>query len=410
MLKLLIKNFGRAFNKKTIKGRRRNVPNYRAPRVLQHWREEHTFRNDGNDGQEGKEEPRQSHKLEFDTSIENWVIPSTIFTLFVSHHFDQSKKLQNFESEERPRKCTCCPRRFINQLIQNGILYTMPSKLNIFPERNAVQQLFLGASKLIKNVSIEKDQVYQNDWLDRTSKDSVTDRVTEICENLKSTTKSYQNELNNMIGVLLVQNGMAEEGKNYLSTSTECAKAMFNLGVIYESGQHDIANNQPDYDKAFTYYQTAASLGNKFAFYNLSLFYLYGKGSVEVDNDFANYLLERAAEKGVKAAQDYCVEHKNSIIKTNGRINALKNEIYKNYDGTIEKDHKSTDTNQKQQNSLHSSSSAPNLSIFASIVESFQSLFLAKEKWKEITHSDIDLSDKLDSSPLTLPISVIPVQ
>jgi curved DNA-binding protein CbpA len=69
------------------------------------------------------------------------------------------------------------------------------------------------------------------------------------------------------------------------------AKAEFNLGVMYDRGQHV----RQDYAEAVSWYLKAAGQGNANAQYNLALKYQAGQG-VEKDESQAAYWYRKAAE------------------------------------------------------------------------------------------------------------------
>ncbi|TAK62727.1 J domain-containing protein [Methylobacter sp.] len=71
------------------------------------------------------------------------------------------------------------------------------------------------------------------------------------------------------------------------------AKAQFNLGVMYDLGQH-VAQN---YAQAVSWYSKAAEQGNSNAQYNLALKYQNGQGVMK-DDTKAAYWYRRAAEEG----------------------------------------------------------------------------------------------------------------
>ncbi|MGZ5007726.1 MAG: J domain-containing protein [Methylobacter sp.] len=71
------------------------------------------------------------------------------------------------------------------------------------------------------------------------------------------------------------------------------AKAQFNLGLMYDQGQHI----EQDYAQAVAWYQKAAEQGNANAQYNLALKYKLGQG-VTQDDSQAAYWYRRAAEEG----------------------------------------------------------------------------------------------------------------
>ncbi len=71
------------------------------------------------------------------------------------------------------------------------------------------------------------------------------------------------------------------------------AKAQFNLGVMYDQGQHVTQNHA----EAVSWYLKAAEQGNTNAQYNLAVKYQAGQG-VAQDQDKAAYWYRKAAEEG----------------------------------------------------------------------------------------------------------------
>ncbi|XP_054161553.1 uncharacterized protein LOC128959584 [Oppia nitens] len=135
---------------------------------------------------------------------------------------------------------------------------------------------------------------------------SETDPIEDLCKQLQTASIDYVDQLNNLLGISLI-NTDPDEAIKCWSSSKSNPKALFNLGVAYESGRYS-ADGTVDLKSAFRHYALSASMGHKNAIYNLSLFYLYGKGDIAVDLDRAETLLRRAAELGVKQAEYYIQE------------------------------------------------------------------------------------------------------
>ncbi|CAG2178630.1 unnamed protein product, partial [Oppiella nova] len=125
------------------------------------------------------------------------------------------------------------------------------------------------------------------------------------------------------------------------SSAKSNPKTLFNMGVAYESGRYS-TKGTVDLERAHQHYMLAASLGHKQAIYNLSLFYLYGKGGIAVDLNRAETLLRRAATLGVKKAEQYIQE-----LEVRRRAQT------------------------KQTNLMRSSASAPNLTQYDTYFEAF---------------------------------------
>lgn len=126
------------------------------------------------------------------------------------------------------------------------------------------------------------------------------DRVSE--EEFKGISQGASNAMNNMIGVALIVSGSAEDGVKFLEQCSDYGKSNYNLGVAHETGD---ASGKPDLEKAFSYYKKGAELGNKNATFNMAIYYLTGKGSIEKNIDRGRQLLEKASEMGVPEAANY---------------------------------------------------------------------------------------------------------
>lgn len=124
----------------------------------------------------------------------------------------------------------------------------------------------------------------------------------------------YADQLNNLVGISLMNGHKPDEAMQCWSSCETSSRAFFNMGVAYESGRH-AKNAKPDLDRAHDCYALAASMGHRDAIFNLSLFYLYGKGKVAVNVEYGIALLEKAADKGVESARTFCAElrHKQQI-------------------------------------------------------------------------------------------------
>ncbi|OTF83752.1 hypothetical protein BLA29_011103 [Euroglyphus maynei] len=124
----------------------------------------------------------------------------------------------------------------------------------------------------------------------------------------RQTCIEYADILNNLSGIQLMKNERPNEALScWLSCERRNSAALFNLGVAYESGLYAMNDDgQPDMDMAFHYYALAASKGHYHAIYNIALYYLYGKGSIQPNVDRALRLLRIASSKGVQQARGYC--------------------------------------------------------------------------------------------------------
>ena len=131
-----------------------------------------------------------------------------------------------------------------------------------------------------------------------------SDPIDDICRQLETASIDYIDRLNNMLGIALIQTDPNEAMRCWRSTKSN-SKALFNMGVAFERGLHS-SDGIADLKQAFDHYVLSASMGHKLAVYNLSLFYLFGKGGVvSVDYNRAEALLKKAAKMGVKPAEDY---------------------------------------------------------------------------------------------------------
>lgn len=127
----------------------------------------------------------------------------------------------------------------------------------------------------------------------------------------------FADEFKNVKASMLLYNKRVDEAINLLKSCPNSAKAMFNLGIVYESGQHDPINGIPNYTNALKYYTNAAHLGHSLAHYNLALIYLYGKKPIQADPAKGMSLLHRAAELGVEEAINFVREQ--SLIRSEER-------------------------------------------------------------------------------------------
>lgn len=134
---------------------------------------------------------------------------------------------------------------------------------------------------------------------------SLGSESSSIKEDLSHLAIAYADTLCNLIGVRLIQANQTE-GIDYLLSSPNYSRALFNLAVSYETGQFDgKSNGQPDPVLAFEYYQRSSELGHDYATYNLSLYYLYGKYPAKRDVSKGVNLLEKAFSLGVQEASVY---------------------------------------------------------------------------------------------------------
>ena len=143
-------------------------------------------------------------------------------------------------------------------------------------------------------------------------KSDAKDLIEEICHQLKDCSIDYIERLNNLMGIALIDKD-PEQAIKCWSLCKKDAKSSFNLGVAYETGKHSV-DGQIDLVKAFEHYKIAAALGHNFAIYNLALFYLNGRGVVDVDVNQADNLLRQAATLGVEPAIEY-VQFQDKIKK-----------------------------------------------------------------------------------------------
>lgn len=121
-------------------------------------------------------------------------------------------------------------------------------------------------------------------------------------EELISFADLTSSDLNNMIGVALIKSGDTQDGIKFLEQSPNHGTSNYNLGVAHETGD---ASGKPDFEKAFTYYQKGAELGNNKSMFNLAIFYLIGKGNITKDIIRGKQLLQKAKEMGLSEAAKY---------------------------------------------------------------------------------------------------------
>lgn len=121
-------------------------------------------------------------------------------------------------------------------------------------------------------------------------------------QELMTLSKNYTADLMNKIGVGLIESRNESDGVECLKANETSAKTLYNLAVAYETGRYSGQSSEPDLKLAFEYYDRAARLNHKFATYNLALFYLYGKGSIERDPITGSVLMKKAFDLGVDRA------------------------------------------------------------------------------------------------------------
>jgi len=130
-------------------------------------------------------------------------------------------------------------------------------------------------------------------------------KIREYKKDFERLAQDYVKEIRNHVGLSLITSNHGEEGVEYLKANETCSRALYNLAVAYESGQHVSGQSKPDLNLAFEYYDRAAKMNHKFATYNLALFYLYGKGPIDKDLEEGTRLLEKAHGMGVKEASAF---------------------------------------------------------------------------------------------------------
>ncbi len=233
-------------------------------------------------------------------------------------------------------------------------------QINGYENNNSHNKSHIDRNKGINNKSecdcLENNSSEANHRIER-SNEELNDPIDDICKQLKSASIDYIEQLNNMLGVALIQTD-PEEAMQCWSNCKNSSKALFNMGVAFESGKHS-SDGTVDLKRAYDHYVLSASMGHKLAIYNLSLFYLYGKGHIQVDLKRANALLERAAKLGVKPAQQFCDRFKSQKL--------LINQLDKLDDKPI----------------IKTSASAPNLSIYDSNVINEKSNHKLRDKLKD---------------------------
>lgn len=145
----------------------------------------------------------------------------------------------------------------------------------------------------------------------------------ELSKLFKIASREYADQLNNIIGFSLMKMNRREEAMQCWASCNHNSRAFFNMGVAYEFGCYD-KRDKPDLNRAHDCYAIASSMGHAFAIYNLSLFYLYGKGDIEVDINRAINLLKLAAQNGVEPAKNYMIEYERSRMEYEAQENLRK--------------------------------------------------------------------------------------
>lgn len=202
--------------------------------------------------------------------------------------------------------------------------------------------------------------------------------IEEICHQLKDCSIDYIERLNNLMGVALIDKDPEQAIKCWSSCKRD-AKSLFNLGVAYETGKHSV-DGQIDLVKAFEHYKIAAALGHNFAIYNLALFYLNGRGVVDVDVNQADNLLRQAATLGVEPAIEY-VKFQDKIKEK--EMEKKQNETRDTFAHAFNHESVQKKTNfyyksKSPKKTMKTSSSVPNLHLF-NHMNIFESMLMPKK-------------------------------
>nr|XP_027205783.1 dual specificity protein kinase splB-like [Dermatophagoides pteronyssinus] len=196
-------------------------------------------------------------------------------------------------------------------------------KDNIITEQQQQQQqndLSLICEKASGTVNVSSENNYNSDDNDDDDDEDDDEWMTNndnISSNniFRQTCIEYADILNNLSGIKLIKNQHTQNDALacWLSCDKRYSAALFNLGVAYENGLFNNVvggggdgSKKPDMDMAFHYYALAANKGHPNAIYNIALYYLYGKGNIKTNINYALQLLRIASDHGVKQAQDYC--------------------------------------------------------------------------------------------------------
>lgn len=124
----------------------------------------------------------------------------------------------------------------------------------------------------------------------------------EATRNLMVAQNSVMGDIDNRIGVELMQKGNHHEAVSHFSkaVSLRNACAAYNMGICYEMG---LGINQ-DFKMAAKYYRLASDQGHASAMYNLGVFYVHGWGGLAMDCDKAQKFFQKASSLGQQEAKN----------------------------------------------------------------------------------------------------------
>lgn len=180
-------------------------------------------------------------------------------------------------------------------------------------KRECIVEDILDDSTYFTSSSAECDSSKSEEEIVSSNEEEVEDKCVsspreDLISMFKLASVEYSDQMNNVTGYSLMKMGKRKEAMQCWASCDASSRAFFNMGVAYEYGCYDYGD-EPDLNRAHDCYALAASFGHAEAIYNLSLFYLYGKGTVGVDNDRAISLLRLAASKGIEQAKNFIIEY-----------------------------------------------------------------------------------------------------
>lgn len=141
----------------------------------------------------------------------------------------------------------------------------------------------------------EKTQKFHKTTESETLEDVFED-FTNICKEYTATGKSMMGLQEARIGNMKCAVQLWED-----SSMLGNAKALYNLGMCYETGN----GVEKDLQQAVKYYTLASEANHPQAIYNLGLVYLEGSGGVPKDERLGLEMLHKASDQGLLEAQRY---------------------------------------------------------------------------------------------------------
>lgn len=159
-----------------------------------------------------------------------------------------------------------------------------------------------GSSRTQQKTTIEtKDTCEQTDNIQKLHKTTEFESLEEVFEDFTNICKEYTATGKNMMGLQEARIGNMKCAVELWEDSSMLgnAKALYNLGICYETGK----GVEKDLQQAVKYYTLASEANHPQAIYNLGLVYLEGSGVVPKDEKLGLEMLHQAGDQGLLEAQ-----------------------------------------------------------------------------------------------------------